>query len=241
MIKCCRSKKVAIANKLKVPGFEVVNVMTWHKKDSIYYELSPYHLKTEEGAIFENFWHSNKCFKIVYDTISKPCSASSKINWEHKTINGTELHVIDDTIQPEYFKWRDSLLRCPNYVRYANGYSHRHEVLFSVEFINGIEHRYDYIEARKYLYFNKYVQLIRNIEAYHILKHKVRSGINVCITEVDIPAPGKRGNYGKFLDSEGFFHPTLENLDILLHDTSEPFGHGLVLSWLLIYDLTHGI
>lgn len=241
MIVCYRTKTVVESTKLKVPGFEVVNVLTWHKKDSIYYTLSPYHLKTETGAIFENWYQSGKLNKVVYNTISKPNFRSSKINWEYKTPNGTEIHLKDNVIQPEYFKWRDSLLSCPNYIRYANGYNHRHEVLFSVEYINGVEHRYNYIESRKYLYFNKYVKLVRNLEAYRILKEKVRNGVNVCITEVDVPFPGKKGNHGKFLDDNGFYHPTLENLEILINDPSEPFGHGLVLCYLLIYDLTYNL
>src|SRR5437879_750169 len=52
-----------------------VQVLSWHKKDTEYYELSPYFLKTDGNeiikndgnVIFENFWQGSKVYDFIYD------------------------------------------------------------------------------------------------------------------------------------------------------------------------------
>src|SRR3989344_3106251 len=50
-----------------------IPILSWHKKDSEYYTLSPYYLKTDGeeeqlnngGVIFENFWQGSKVYPEV--------------------------------------------------------------------------------------------------------------------------------------------------------------------------------
>ena len=68
-------------------GYDPVNVLSWHKSDTEYYELSPYHLRTdgkEEAhnsgdVIFENFWQGQKVYPWVYP-IEVYCHPSKRGN-----------------------------------------------------------------------------------------------------------------------------------------------------------------
>jgi hypothetical protein len=230
MIILKQSKNLKEAKELIVPdGFEKVNVLSWHGKDTKYYEMSPYHLKTEDGFLFENWYQSRKIYPTVYPIVVKPNFRSNIVWWEY---DSQENHCVNGVIQPEYFKWCDLICRCPNPIRYPNGYSRRGTVLFSL--YNNQLH--DYISSRYHIYFLNYSRIIRQLPIYSILLNKIRRGENICITEVDVPAHGKRGLYSN-VDQNGYFYPTLQNLDLLLRDPSEAFGHALCLTICLLEDL----
>lgn len=79
-----RSKNLTEAKKLKAPqGYKKVNVLSWHEKDTKYYELSPYHLKTEEGILFENLWQFSKVYVNSQIIKVKPHYSSKTIWWEY--------------------------------------------------------------------------------------------------------------------------------------------------------------
>lgn len=69
-----RAKSLNESNTCDTGSYDKVNVFTWHKKDSPYYEMSPYYLKTDGSecitnpgnVIFENFWQGSKVYPVVY-------------------------------------------------------------------------------------------------------------------------------------------------------------------------------
>lgn len=217
---------------------EKINVLSWHRKDTEYYELSPYFLKTDgqegdevwDDILFENFWQGSKIFPEVNTTIIKPHFSSNIIWHEH---HGQEIHFSNNEIRDEYFSWRNSIWNCPNPIRYPNSYHRRHECIFSRIVINGKEKRYNYIDARKNIYCKNYTRLVRTKQSYNKILNMLKQGIDICIVEVDVPHEDKKGAYGRYADVP----LTLEILRELINDDSEPFGHGLALAAALLEDL----
>ena len=257
MIILKRTSNIAESKKVTVPlSFELVNVLSWHKTDTIYYELCPYSLKTDgleengvlSDVIFENYWQSSKIFEYVYDVKVYPhYSFKNKpeyLWWKYSCPKGKELHFDKNTntITSEYYNWRNSLWQCPHPIRYPNGRNRTKLTLFSLGYVlNGNvyeERRYNYIEARKDIYMKEYIRLIRKLPIYQELLIKVKNGQNILITEVDLPELNKKGYYGKFVDSDNIYRPTLGTLNLLLKDSSEPFGHGLCLAYALLEDIS---
>lgn len=237
MIIAKQTKTLQESKKLKVEGFEVVNVLSWHKRDSPYYELCPYALKTDgttpvfnrPGVIFENYYQSLKVYQRVYDIKVKPNYMSKIIWWQYHS----ETHLIDDVIQPEYYLWRDSVQSCPNPLRYPNGFKHKSECKFTID-DSGVCR--DYIESRCDLYCSEYMRLIKQIPSYHELIKKLKQGINLCITEVDLPTLEKPYPYN-CVDSNGFYVADYDTLEEMLFSPVAPFGHGLCLIGSLLDDI----
>ena len=223
-------------------NYEKVNVFTWHEKDSPYYKLSPYFLKTDGkecinnngNVLFENFWQGSKVYPIVYPIDVYPhfsLKGNSKyLSWSWKTTNK---HFIDDKVQDSYYEWRQSIYDCPKAIRYPNGFNNRTKCLFALVG----NKRLNYIESRKEIYVKEYSRLIRNTEIYKILLQKLIENKNICIVEIDVPSFNKDGIW-KTDDNNNIFKPTLETLKLLLDDPKYPFGHGLVLSLCLLEDYT---
>ena len=141
-------------------NFELINVLSWKKKESKYYELSPYFLKTDnkgiypEGIIFENLWQGSKIYEYVYDIEVYPHFMHkgnlNQLWWKYKCKNKSEQHLIDNNITSEWYNWRNSLWNCEHPIRYPNGINRRKLCKFSVKYernLSGelIEKRLDYI------------------------------------------------------------------------------------------------
>ena len=235
-----------ITEKKNIDGFKTIQVLSWHRKNTPYYELSPYLLKTDGNeeninsgnVIFENFWQFSKLYKTVYDIKVYP----------HFTKNGnpnylqwkwpTETHVENSVISwPTYLNWRYSGFDCQHPIRRPNG-NKAHECLCTIlgKSDNSCEYL-DYIEARKRIYVKEYCRLIRKLPIYAKLLNMVRSGTNICIQEIDVPAANKKGFYGSLCRSDGVYIANLNSLEQLLNDPSEAFGHGLCLCIALLEDL----
>lgn len=242
MIATIKSNTVVSSKKTKAPdGFEMVNVLPWHKKDSKYYELCPFYLKTDDegevwmpnGCIFENIYQNMKIYPKIHDIVVKPCAKSNIIWWEWN--KGTKDIYKDGKITEHYYDWFWSIANCPNPIRYPVGFKNRSECLFSLALINGEYYKLSYLYSRVQIYYENYVRLVRKLPIYKELLEKLRSGVNLCITEVDVPEKNKRGLFGN-VDEDGYFICTLENLEELIVDTSEAFGHGLCLANALLED-----
>lgn len=222
--------------------YKIVNILSWHQKDTPYYELSPYYLRTENNVIFENYWQASKVFEYVHD-IEVYAHQSFQGNknylwWKYVCDNGTgkEMHFDKNTntITPEYYKWRQSLFDCNKAIRYPNSFSRRKLVLFALD---DNTNRLDYIESRKKIYCYNYIKLIRSLDIYKQLLNDVRNGTSILLTEVDVPNKSKKGYYGKNLDDNNIYTANLERINELLNDPSEPFGHGLCLALALLEDI----
>lgn len=239
-----------IKHRPEVPnGYEYVNVLSWHKSDTKYYEMSPYFLKTDGneiqvndgGVIFENFWQGSKVYPIVYPNEVYP-HYSKKGNpnyllfkWDTKE---SHYNKETDTINyDKYLKFRSAIFSCKNAIRYPNGYNHRSECVFSLIIDkNKTETRYGYQEARENIYVLEYVRLVRKLPIYMYLLNKLKTDplYKICISEVDVPSPDKKGHYKI---PTNYFDCTLESIQLLIKDTSCPFGHGLALAYALLKDL----
>lgn len=92
----------------------------------------------------------------------------------------------------------------------------------------------DYITSRKELYVKEYIRLVRKTQEYKVLLRKLKKGENLQICEIDVPANGKKGEYGKDCDEDDIL--SSEKLKVLMNDPSEAFGHGLCLAYVLFQD-----
>ena len=54
------------------------------------------------------------------------------------------------------------------------------------------------------------------------------------LCEVDVPCPGKNGNYEC---DNNICHVSIDSLELMLDDPSEAFGHGLCIALSLLRDL----
>lgn len=232
-------------------GYEIVNVLSWHDYDTIYYQCSPYYLKTDGkeeqqndgNVLFENFWQGSKVYPIVYPIeVYSHYTRKGNPNYlwfQWKTENKT-YDTNTDKVTDDYFKWRKALWDCKKPIRYPNGMNRRTECKFSL-LVPGVssdktEIRLNYIESRNRIYCKEYKRLVRNLEVYKKLltNLKCNPNLKICICEIDVPCPSKKGNYKC---NELFYECTLDNLNVLKNDPSEAFGHGLCLAESILEDL----
>lgn len=216
-----------------------VNVLTWHDAShangSEYYMFSPYFLKTDGrevqandgNVLFENFWQGSKLWPTMYDSevwAHRNLRGNPKYLWfKYECPGGAERHLIDGEVQPEYYKWRESVFACKKPIRYPNGFARKSEVAFSLLIdANGNETRLDYITARKRIYIDEYCRLVRAMPKFLELKRHLAQGKTLIICEVDVP------------DNEII---TIEKLERLAEDERITFGHGLCLAWELLKDV----
>lgn len=212
------------------------NVLSWHAKDTPFYTLSPYHLKTDGkeeqknqgGILFENFWQGSKVWPEIHNTqiwAHPNLRGNPKHLWfEYKTkqtdasgrLQTFETHLKDDVIQPEYFDWREKIFSCQKPIRYPNGYLKRNDVQFALLCKDdNTQERLGYLDARKRIYIREYTRLIRNVKEFYLLLEIVFSGKTLVICETDVP-------HQKIM--------TFDYLNDLLHDQFNPYGHGLCLA-----------
>ena len=67
-----------------------------------------------------------------------------------------------------------------------------------------------------------------------LFKLKKDPNMKICIYEIDVPCSTKKNS---FYSKDKYYECTLEKIDKMLHDSSEPFGHGLCLAYALLEDL----
>lgn len=248
-IKSTTTKPVSLNN------YESVNVLKWN--NSKWKNLCPYLLKTDGqelchnlgGILFENFYQGCKVYDVVYENEVYPSRYyinNPKYLWwkfEPLTPSGDiilqkDLTNIDIINYELYYRWRNSLWECKNPIRYPNKIHRRKNTQFGLCVDkDGNETRMDYLTTRKQIYVKEYIRLIKTLPEYVKLLNKLKKGENIMICEMDVPANGKRGEYGKNCDENNICHMSIEKLEILLNDTNEAFGHGLCLAYSLLLDL----
>ena len=228
-------------------GYIPIPVLSWHKKDTEFYELSPYYLRTDGleelvnpgKIIFENFWQGSKVYPKVYpiDVYSHPSRIGnpSFLWWSYKA---EEDHLLDEKILPAYYSWRTSLWNCTKAIRYPNGRNHRHEVAFSLlTKKDGTEERLSYLEARFRIYGQEYKRLIRKIPSYQKILDLVKNGKKICIIEIDVPKQSAKGLFKNYATKENIFYATPEKVNALIGDPSSSCDHGIFLIQALFEDL----
>lgn len=245
------SRYIASTSSKMLPyeDFEAINVLKWN--NSKWKALCPYFLKTdgkEENAnpgnvLFENFYQSIKIYDVVYENsvyASRFHTGNPKYQWwKFEPVNPEgDVIISNDVINLDvYFPWRNSLWNCPNPIRCPNKFHRKSKVLFSL-LINekGEQTRMNYITARKRIYAQEYIRLVKKLPQYAALLEKLSKG-NIMIGEIDVPAKHKKGIYGQNCDHQNICILDLKLLEQLLEDESEPFGHGLCLAYSLLSDL----
>lgn len=228
-------------------NYKAINVFSWHEKDTEYYDLCPYYLKTDGNeiqlndgnVIFENFWQGSKVYPKVYPIEIYPhvsLKGNPKyLSWKYEN---EETHIDkNNNVLPNYWTWRQSIFDCKKPLRYPNSYKLRTTCKFAIlKDKNNNLVKYDYLTARKELYCKEYMRLIRHKKSYAKLLNLLKKGENICIFEVDVPTSSKKGLYGKYAIGN-VFYADLNKINDLLNDTSEPFGHGLCLAKALLEDM----
>jgi len=227
-------------------GYIPVPVVSWHKKDSEYYSLSPFYLRTDGNeeqvnngnVIFENFWQGSKVYpevnKIDHYTNSTLRGNPKYLLWKY---DRNEKHINNNNITPEYFIWRKSLFECDNAIRYPLGFNNRKTVKFSLlNKKDGTSEKLDYLSSRKRIYCKEYKRLVRKTDQYKKILNLLLQNNKICIFDIDVPDKNKKGLYGEY-SNNNIFEVTYEKLEKLLNDPSEPFGHGLALAMALLEDI----
>lgn len=234
--------------RLAAPGFETVNIMM-KSHGPQYVALSPFELKDEDGRLMENLWQFSKVYARVKRTTCRYSRFDARVIWDHPA----EVHVGDDgKLTPEYVAWRAKGFANPDAVRYPVGFHGRHACLgalldeHAVAHTDPSGHLLGYVEARKEIYQPLYMRLARRRPEYRELLEKLRRGENLLIVEIDglhqESLPYYVDTYG--VDAEfiqdGSMPATIAHLDLMLHDTKHPYGHGYCLARALLEDLGVG-
>lgn len=229
--------------------YEAINVLKWN--NSVWKNLCPYILKTDGNekcsnpgnVIFENFYQGCKVYDVVHKIMCYPSAYQrgnpKYLQWEFTPVNpdGDNLVKNGELDYDLYFRWRNSLWNCKNPIRYPNGFSRRINTQFALLLNDHEEERLDYISTRKKIYVEEYIRLVKNLSEYNKLLQYLIDGKNIMICEIDVPKNNKRGEYGKDCDENNICRMSIEKLETLLNDTSEPFGHGLCLAYSLLKDV----
>lgn len=249
MISLYQSKTVEDSkkNKKKIKsGMKYVNVLPWKdislKHETSYHEFSPFFLKTDgggylwnpPGVIFENIWQALKVYPEVGNITVKPNHMSNIIWWEWT--KGRTVLFENGDVTDNYLEWFWSICNCKNPVRSPVHRSYRKNCKFSIGIIGDEVYKLSYLEARLFFYYDQYVRLVKQLPLYQELLNDLNNGEHLCITEVDVPAKDKSGGFGD-VDDDGFYLCSADNLEELILDPSEPFGHGICLAHALLSDL----
>lgn len=203
-------------------GYIVINCLSWldnNKTHSVNaYEVTPYRIKSEDGAIFENIWQSAKWYPKVYEQ-------KALTKWDGEWNHPAEIHektIHDKGIIPtdEYWHWRSKLYNHHLAVRYPNGKQGASTCKCALwPFDDKGLTQLNYIEARWHIYVKVYEHLVKKTGAYSVLKEMINNGINLEFMDVDCP------------DS---IEVTKETFESFLLNKDQRFGHTWVLAGSLL-------
>jgi hypothetical protein len=203
-----------------LPDHITINCLSWSVKNTIrindtiipLYQVSPYYLRTKEGYIFENFYQAHKLYPAVQS------QNQSKEGWIHPAENHVDSQSM---LLPEYWTWRHKLMTHKAAVRYPNGYDGKSKVIWSVV-VDPKSHEckfIDYIQARSDVYIKEYAALIKETEAFKLLKGFFDQGAKFEFAEIDAPES---------------IQVTKESFEMYLKMPKPSFGHTWVLAGCLL-------
>jgi hypothetical protein len=223
-----------------LPGCYPVVVMTASTK---YGSLSPYELRDPKGRIVECAYQFSK----IYSTVPKTCERVSR--WDHTVIwewpEQEHARYVNGQLQilPAYLQWRQAGMAVQKPIRYPVGRKARSECIGALgENPDGSLNPQilSYIEARKKIYVPLYSEAVVKQPQFKELQQRVAAGQNLLIIEVDAAHQEslpyyiqKYGVRADFIVNECILAEPV-GLEILLNDPTHNFGHGFVLSALLM-------
>jgi hypothetical protein len=214
-------------------GFEPIIILT---KDSPYGSLSPYVLKSEAGVIMENDYQFDKIYPVspAHNERNHPMGP---IIWTQPQ----EVHVDEKGIlTPEFFAWRKRGKNLKNWVRYPCGRKNMH--LCRGSYLESENRVIGYIESRIKTYATLYIEEVRIQAQFLEIIEKLKAGKKLLILETDGPVGTSLPYYKeKYKVGDDFIVgntmiATPENINIMLYDEKEKFGHGYACAWgILLY------
>lgn len=220
------------------PDFtSIVVLMSGHNEWGV---LGPYDLVNEDGVIMENFWQFSKVYEKVPRSKQTFSRSNKTIVWDHFA----EQHLIDGELTRAYFDWRSKGMQNGHAVRYPVGFHHRHECKYALAYepdksIDPVK-KLDYVESRKKIYVKEYCRLVKRVGKFEELKHRLDSGENLLIIEVDGPHQESLDYYrdkyrvgDDFIDRDSTI-VNESNIRIMLNDEKHAFGHGYCLAMALL-------
>ncbi len=216
----------------KKPAYEGYQKIICMTKSSPYGELGPYCLKTDEGYLFENYWQFSKCYETVPASTQRYSQWDPTIIWNYPE----EKHMKDDKLLPEYWQWRRKGMECQYPVRYPIGRTKTHLCRGTIIGTPDTYENINYVEARKKVYLQEYCRLVKNQAKFKKLEGFLQKGKNLLIIEVDGPRQRSMKYYKSKYDvpDDWIENETLlvneKNMNILINDTRERFGHGFCLA-----------
>lgn len=233
--------------KIKVAKVDYINKkFIYHKQNgyldifpltegSKHYKLSPYSLTNDDGHIMENIWQFSKIYENVPAIVWKAPSAYKGI----EIACPAEKHLTNGEPNKDYLDWQEKGFNCPYPVRYPVGYAHRHLCKFVLK--NG--NKLNKVESRKQVYATEYIKLVRKEQMFKDLVEQVKNGQDIMIHDVDGPHEETNDYYqknykcNKFIDSHTVDVKNLNNMKILLNDTTHSFGHGYCLGLAILEEI----
>ncbi len=212
-------------------GFEPIIILT---KGSDYESLSPFFLKSKEGIVMENDYQFSKIYPILpaHNERNHP---KGPIVWSQQQ----EIHVDPNGyLTPEYFAWRKRGKALQKWVRYPVGRNNMH--LCRGSYLEEENKVIGYIESRSKIYATLYIREVIIQKQFQELIEKLKAGKKLLILEVDGPHQESLQYYkDKYKVKDDFIVgdtmiATPENIDIMLNDEKERFGHSYCCAWALL-------
>jgi hypothetical protein len=201
-------------------------------------------------SIFENYYQSQKVYEIVPEACEVRSRFDRTVIWKWPSEQHVKIYYppnpkIQPNYQmlPPYLNWRKTLMLQPEPIRFPVGKASTHKCLFSLKqnedgSLNPIF--LDYVASRKTIYLEEYVKVLKVHPEFLKLKQRLLAGENLLIIEVDCcqgrSLPYYKEKYGvgdDFIQNETMI-VTEKNLEIMLNDTKERFGHGYCLAGALL-------
>lgn len=201
----------------------------------------------EIDCIFECYYQACKVYRLVPAVSEIRSRFDTTVIWHWpsqvhvKTIeqNG----VKGDQITSEYMWWRKALMTNPEPVRYPVGRGNMSSCLYSLAQTDdgGIDPTpLDYVSARKQIYLKHYARAVKKHPVFQDLKRRLAAGENLLIIEVDCCQERSLSYYkekygvGDDFIENGTMIVNPRNLEIMLNDTKERYGHGYVAAGCLL-------
>lgn len=214
-----------------------IPIIVLMKSHSKWWPLSPYYLKDGKDRIFENIWQFSKVYQRVPRSLQHYSRYDTRIIWDHPA----EKHIDENgSLLPAHYAWRKAGMSAADAVRYPVGQSKsmRSSCLYAYR-DDEPDKRLDYIDARKEIYLQEYVCLVKQEPQFRELQAMMSAGKKLLIIEVDAPHAESlqyyQDNYDvadDFIEQDSM-EATESNLRVMLNDPLHPFGHGYCLAWAL--------
>lgn len=188
-------------------GVLYINALSWYPNNTLhgikFNQLSPYHLRTEEGYIFENYWQGSKIYPQIFDVDDG--RGFTFLEGKGIDSNGPTIH---------HMNWRLAVYASNHPIRYPNTYEGRKTCIGAIYPNLGF---ISYLDSREKVYYPVYQSLIYGvIDQIKMLieKHNITE---VVIDERDVP-------------NVEYTHALF---DQYIRDPNTSFGHGWIIAKLL--------